>query len=317
MFYKLKIFIYDLKTLILSLINTQKVYMELRHIKYFLKLAEELSFVRAAEKLFISQPPLSRQIKELETEIGAQLFERNNKRVMLTEAGKFYEKEMQEVLKNIERINIKTKKISENQSGEFRIAYVSSTFSGDISTLIQYLSEQFPYVNFRLYELPTVKQIKALEEFKIDLGIVRAPLYSPKIETELWFKDSFSLVFNKNLYSIQSEEEIEKLSEATFVFFNKEYSPQYYYNLLEICAHFGFAPRVVHESNNVSSIIQLVKNGLGVSIVPTTILKSHNYPEIGYIKIQSVNLFTDILLATPKGHQSEIAKTAIKFLKSK
>lgn len=291
--------------------------MELRHIKYFLKLAEELSFVRAAEKLFISQPPLSRQIKELETEIGAQLFERNNKRVMLTEAGKFYEKEMQEVLKNIERINIKTKKISENQSGEFRIAYVSSTFSGDISTLIQYLSEQFPYVNFRLYEVPTVKQIKALEEFKIDLGIVRAPLYSPKIETELWFKDSFSLVFNKNLYSIQSEEEIEKLSEATFVFFNKEYSPQYYYNLLEICAHFGFAPRVVHESNNVSSIIQLVKNGLGVSIVPTTILKSHNYPEIGYIKIQSVNLFTDILLATPKGHQSEIAKTAIKFLKSK
>ena len=84
--------------------------MELRHLKYFLKLAEELSFIRAAEKLFISQPPLSRQIKELETEIGAQLFERNNKRVALTEAGKFYEKEMREVFKNIERINIKTKK---------------------------------------------------------------------------------------------------------------------------------------------------------------------------------------------------------------
>ncbi|WP_269226804.1 LysR family transcriptional regulator [Flavobacterium eburneipallidum] len=291
--------------------------MELRHIKYFLKLAEELSFVRAAEKLFISQPPLSRQIKELETEIGAQLFERNNKRVVLTEAGKFYEKEMREVLKNIERINIKTKKVSENQSGEFRIAYVSSTFSGDISTLIQKLSEQFPYVNFRLYEVPTVKQIKALEEFKIDLGIVRAPLYSPKIETQLWFKDNFSLVFNKNLYSIESEQQIASLSETTFVFFNKDYSPQYYDNLLEICAHFGFAPKVVHESNNISSIIQLVKNGLGVSIVPTTILKSHNYPEIGYIEIKSVNLFTDILLATPKGHSSEIAKTAIEFLKSK
>lgn len=291
--------------------------MELRHIKYFLKLAEELSFVRAAEKLFISQPPLSRQIKELETEIGVQLFERNNKRVILTDAGKFYEKEMREVLKNIELINIKTKKISENQSGEFRIAYVSSTFSGDISALVQYLSEQFPYVNFRLYEVPTVKQIKALEEFKIDLGIVRAPLHSPKIETQLWFKDNFSLVFNKNLYPIQSEQEIEKLSETTFVFFNKEYSPQYYDNLLEICSHFGFAPKVVHESNNISSIIQLVKNGLGVSIVPTAILKSHNYPEIGYIEIQSVNLFTDILLATPKGHLSEVAKTAIEFLKKK
>lgn len=291
--------------------------MKLRHIKYFLKLAEELSFVRAAEKLFISQPPLSRQIKELETEIGSQLFERNNKRVILTEAGKFYEKEMREVLKNIERINIKTRKISENQSGEFRIAYVSSTFSGDISDLVQYLSQQFPYVNFRLYEVPTVKQIKALEEFKIDLGIVRAPLHSPKIETQLWFKDNFSLVFNKNLYPIQSEQEIEKLSETTFVFFNKEYSPQYYDNLLEICAYFGFTPKVVHESNNISSIIQLVKNGLGVSIVPTAILKSHNYPEIGYIEIKSLSLFTDILLATPKGHPSEITKTAIEFLKKK
>ena len=80
--------------------------MELRHLKYFLKLAEELSFVRAAEKLFISQPPLSRQIKELETEIGAQLFERNNKRVILTDAGKYYQKEIRELVQNLERINI-------------------------------------------------------------------------------------------------------------------------------------------------------------------------------------------------------------------
>jgi len=291
--------------------------MELRHLKYFLKLAEELSFVRAAEKLFISQPPLSRQIKELETEIGAQLFERNNKRVVLTDAGKFYEKEIREVLKNIERINIQTKKISENESGEFRIAYVSSTFSGDISELIQYLSTQYPYVNFRLYEVPTVKQIKALEEFKIDLGIVRAPVHSPKITTQLWFKDSFSLVFNNKLYAIHSEQDIEKLSETTFVFFNKEYAPQYYDNLVEICAKFGFTPKVVHESNNVSSIIQLVKNGLGVSIVPTTILKSHVSPELGFVELKSVGLFTDILLATPKDHDSEITKTAIEFLKKK
>lgn len=290
--------------------------MKLRHLQYFLKLAEELSFVRAAQKLFISQPPLSRQIKELETEIGAQLFERNNKRVALTEAGKYYEKEMREVLKNIDRINIQTKKINENQSGEFRIAYVSSTSSGDITSLIQFLSEQYPYVSFRLYELPTVKQIKALEEFKIDLGIVRAPLYSPEIVTQLWFKDSFSLVFNKNVYPIQSEQEIEDLNETIFVFFNKEYAPQYYDNLLEVCAHFGFIPKVVHESNNISAIIQLVKNGLGVSIVPSAILKSHLDPELGCIEIKSVNLFTDILLATPRNFESEIAKTAIAFLKT-
>lgn len=300
--------------LILSIINTLQVFMELRHLKYFLKLAEELSFVRAAEKLFISQPPLSRQIKELETEIGAQLFERNNKRVILTEAGKYYQKEIQELVQNLERINLTTKKISENQSGEFRIAYVSSTFSGDISKLLQFLSEKYPFVNFRLYEVPTVKQIKALEEGKIDLGIIRAPLHSPKIESQLWFKDSFSLVFNRKNYTITSEDDFEQLKEATFVFFNKEYSPRYYDNLLEICSRFGFEPKVVHESNNISSIIQLVKNGLGISIVPTNVVKNYNYTELGFVELKKVNLFTDILLVTPKGNQSEISKAAIEFL---
>ncbi|MFL9830096.1 LysR family transcriptional regulator [Flavobacterium sp. ST-87] len=288
--------------------------MELRHLKYFLKLAEELSFVRAADKLFISQPPLSRQIKELETELGATLFERNNKRVILTDAGKYYQKEILELIQNLERINATTKKISENQSGEFRIAYVSSTFSGDISALIQFLSAQYPFVNFRLYEVPTVKQIAALEEGKIDFGIIRAPLHSPKIDSRLWYKDSFSLVFNRNKYNITSEEDLVHLKEETFVFFNKQYAPYFYDSLLEICAQYGFKPKVVHESNNISSIIQLVKNGLGISIVPTAIMKSHNYPELEFLELKKAHHFTDILLVTPKGNPSEISKLAIQFL---
>ncbi|MFC5682161.1 LysR family transcriptional regulator [Flavobacterium sp. MAHUQ-51] len=291
--------------------------MELRHLKYFLKLAEERSFVRAADKLFISQPPLSRQIKELETELCARLFERNNKRVILTEAGKYYQKEVQELLQNLERINATTKKISKNKSGEFRIAYVSSTFSGDISKLIQYLSNEYPYVNFRLYEVPTVKQIAALEEGKIDFGIIRAPLHSPKIDSQLWFKDRFSLVFNKNHYPITSDKDFENLQTATFVFFNKDYAPHFHDALLEICSQYGFKPKVVHESNNISSIIQLVKNGLGISIVPSAIQKTHNYPELKYINLQKAQRYTDILLATPKGNPSEIAQKAITFLTQK
>ena len=90
--------------------------MELRHLKYFLAVAEELNFTKAAEKLFISQPPLSRQIIELEEEIQARLFIRNNKKVELTEAGKYFEKEVRELFQNLERITVKKKKISENVS---------------------------------------------------------------------------------------------------------------------------------------------------------------------------------------------------------
>ena len=278
-------------------------------------LAEELSFIKASEKLFISQPPLSRQIKELEDEIGARLFNRNNKRVELTEAGKYFELEVRQLLQSLERITLKTKKINDNISGEFRIAYISSTFSGHISKLLKFLSKKFPYVNFRLYEVPTLKQIEDLEQGKLNLGIIRAPLKSPKIKTQLWFKDSFSVVYTKKLIQLKSEKEIEKLKDETFVFFNKDYAPHYYDTLLEICAKYGFTPKVVHESNNISSILQLVKSGLGASIVPTSVVKNNNDAEIGFIELKTVNMFSEVLLATAKDDNSVIANTAINFLR--
>jgi DNA-binding transcriptional LysR family regulator len=234
--------------------------------------------------------------------------------VELTDAGKFYEKEVSELLQSLDKINLKTKKISENISGEFRIAYISSTFSGDITELVKFLSSKYPFVNFRLYEVPTVEQVIGLEQGKIDLGLIRAPLYSPDIETKLWFRDSFSLVYNKNKVDIKTENDIKRLKDETFVFFNKDYAPFYYHSLIEICAKYGFAPKIVHESNNISSIIQLVKNGLGISIVPTNIVKTHHDPELGFLELKKANQYTDILLATSKNSEPEIAREAIKFL---
>jgi len=291
--------------------------MELRHLKYFLAVAEELNFTKASEKLFISQPPLSRQIMELEEELQARLFNRNNKRVELTEAGKYFEKEVKELFQDLERISVKTKKIAENVSGEFRIAYISSIYSSVISDLIKHLKEQFPYVNFKLFEVSTTKQISALEQGKIELGIIRSPVKSSKIKAQLWFKDGFSVVYNKNLIQIKSEEEIPKLKDETFVFFNKDYAPHYHDVLLELCAFYGFEPQVVHESNNINSIVQLVKNGLGISIVPSNIAKNNQDAEIGFIELKKVNLFTDVSLITSKEDDSEITKSAVEFLLKK
>jgi len=288
--------------------------MELRHLKYFLAVAEELNFTKASEKLFISQPPLSRQIMELEEKLQAKLFIRNNKKVELTEAGKYFEKEVTALFQNLERITIKTKKIAENISGEFRIAYISSIYSSVISDLIKHLKEQFPYVNFKLFEVSTTKQIAALEQGKIELGIIRSPVKSPKIKSQLWFQDGFSVVYNKNQIQINSEKEIPNLKDETFVFFNKDYAPHYHEILLELCAFYGFTPKVVHESNNINSIVKLVKNGLGISIVPSNIAKNNTDAEIGFIELKKVNLFTDVSLITLKEDNSEITKSAVEFL---
>lgn len=291
--------------------------MELRHLKYFLAVAEELNFTKAAEKLCISQPPLSRQIIELETEIGARLFNRNNKKVTLTEAGKYFEKEVKALFQDLEQITIKTQKIAHNISGEFRIAYISSIYSGVISELIQHLKAAFPYVNFKLFEISTTKQIAALELGKIDLGIIRSPIKSPKIKSQLWFQEGFSVVYNKSLIQINAEEEIPNLKDETFVFFNKDYAPHYHEVLLELCAYYGFTPKVVHESNNINSIVQLVKNGLGISIVPSNIARNNSDPEIGFIELKKVNLFTDVSLIISKEDDSEITKVAVEFLLKK
>lgn len=288
--------------------------MELRHLKYFLAVAEELNFTKASEKLFISQPPLSRQIIELEEEIQARLFIRNNKKVELTEAGKYFEKEVKELFQNLERITIKTKKIAENISGEFRIAYISSIYAEVISELIKHLKEQFPYVNFKLFEVSTTKQIAALEQGKIELGIIRSPIKSPKIKSQLWFQDGFSVVYNKSCIQINSEKEIPNLKDETFVFFNKDYAPHYHEVLLQLCSFYGFTPKVVHESNNINSIVQLVKNGLGISIVPSNIARNNQDPEIGFIELKKVNLYTDVSLITSKEDDSEITKSAVDFL---
>lgn len=291
--------------------------MELRHLKYFLAVAEELNFTKASEKLFISQPPLSRQIIELEEELGARLFIRNNKKVELTEAGKYFEKEIKELFQMLETITVKTKKIAENVSGEFRIAYISSIYSSVISELIQFLKEQFPYVNFKLFEISTTKQIEALEKGKIDLGIIRSPIKSPKIKSQLWFKDGFSVVFNKNFTNIRSEKEIPNLENATFVFFNKDYAPHYHEVLLELCAFYGFRPKIVHESNNINSIVQLVKNGLGISIVPSNIARNNQDSELGFIELKKISLSTDVSLITSKEDTSEITPFAVAFLLKK
>lgn len=276
--------------------------------------AEELNFTRAAKKLFIAQPPLSRQIKELEQELDARLFDRNNKRVMLTDAGKYFKIEVEQLLQQLEKVKLTTHKIANNTSGEFRIGYISSTFSGVIAALLKHLTELYPYVNFKLFELPTIQQIKALEIGNLDLGILRGPLVSSKIETVRWFKDGYALVYNKELQTIGSEEDITKLAKATFVFFNKNYAPQYYHSLLEICAKYGFVPNVVHESNNINSIIQLVKKGLGISILPASIEENHRDVAVGFFPINKVDLYTEVLLTTPKGDKSVITQTAINQL---
>ena len=277
--------------------------MELRHLLYFKTVAEELHFRKAAEKLFISQPPLSRQIKELEEELGVELFERNNKRVALTEAGRVLKEETDHILNRISAVKHRLKEMKGAITGQLRIGYISSVSQAELIKVLKEIKELYPLVTTRLYELPTIKQVKALEDGKLDIGIMRAPVKSARLKVKTLFVEAFMLVAQQGLLESNKIEELANdLKTKSFVFFNKDYSPEYFAKLEEICQRMGFYPDVSHEVNNVHSILQLVASGVGVSIVPASLKDNFKHLQLDFISLKKLPVCTEVVLAFAEGN---------------
>lgn len=279
--------------------------MEIRHLLYFKAVAEELHFTSAAAKLFISQPPLSRQVKELEDELGVQLFTRNNKRVALTDAGKYFKGEVDAILARLEETKSIVKQIHSGESGEFKIGYISSVYQTHLAEVLKAMHQVFPYVKTSLYEVPTVIQVQDLEQGKLDAGILRAPVKSAKLTVKSLFFDPFMVVVPLKDEQFNTFPEMASfLKQSPFIFFNKTYAPYYNDKLLEICGRMGFTPAITHEVNNVHSILQLVEAGLGVSILPASLKQQYAYLQVSFIALENIPVNTEVVLAYKPSNKS-------------
>jgi DNA-binding transcriptional LysR family regulator len=283
--------------------------MELRHLLYFKTVAEELHFTRAANKLFISQPPLSRQVRELEEELQVQLFERNNKRVTLTNAGKYFKEEVDALFSKLEESKETVRQIHGGISGELKIGYISSVYQSHMAEILKSMQIAFPYLKTSLFEVPTLTQIRALEQGKLDAGILRAPVLSEKLKVESLFFDPFVVVIpfrEETLGKIGSLGDF--LKERPFIFFSKDYAPQYNEKLMEICQRLGFRPDITHEANNVHSILQLVEAGLGVSILPLSLKKQYTGMKVSFVELKGIPVNTEVVLAYKASNKNPALK---------
>ena len=284
--------------------------MELRHLLYFKTVAEELHFRNAASRLCISQPPLSRQIKELEEELGVKLFERNNKRVILTPAGEYLKKETEKIFSQLEESKTIAKQIQAGVNGKLRIGYISSTYHHQLVNVLKEIPAVFPFVRTKLYEVPTAKQIKALEEGKLDIGILRTPVDSEKLKLITLFNDPFVVVIPKSEQVFSATEALKKfLAHQHFIFFNQDYAPDYHRKLVEICQRLGFTPDITHEANNIHSILRLVESGLGVSIVPQSVRHQYATAKLLFIDLPPMPISTEVVIA----YKAENAHPAAKW----
>lgn len=250
--------------------------IELRHIRYFLAVADTLHFGRAAADLFISQPGLSRQIKQLEEVLGYELFKRDNRNVELTAAGKYLQEELRLLSKNLEQALEHGRLVSEGIAGILRFGYLGSAMQNIIPDLLLKFRSVHPNIRFSFQEMENREQVDRLRSGDLDIGFVRLGRVPEELAVRPVLEDTFSLVLPSDhpLNSARREDLLALRSES-FILFERSYSPAYYEQIMQIFDGIGFHPEISHHTVHAGTIYKLVENKFGISIVPTSL--THGY----------------------------------------
>ncbi|UVM22248.1 LysR family transcriptional regulator [Pseudomonas wadenswilerensis] len=248
--------------------------MELRHLRYFIAVAEELHFGRAAQNLGISQPPLSQQIQALEQELGARLFERTNRRVELSEAGRLFLEEARLVLAQVDKAADVARRAQLGELGEMKIGFTSSApFNSSIPKAIHAFRQRFPAVHLNLKEMSSRDVADALLDESIEVGLMRPLALPESLNAVELFREPLVAVINAAHPLAQNSEagvRMAALAHEPFVFFPRSYGSGLHAQLLSLARQAGFSPHFAQEAGEAMTIIGLVAAGLGVSVLPAS-----------------------------------------------
>jgi DNA-binding transcriptional LysR family regulator len=248
--------------------------LELTHLRYFVVLAEELHFGRAAARLYISQPPLTQQIQRLEARVGHALFHRTSRRVELTAAGRVFHDAARAVLAEARIALDAARKVGRGEAGRLTLATPPSLMLDTLPLVIRRFRDRFPAVDVRLREMATSRVFDALESGTANVGLVRSPETPESLPTLASWKEPLVAILPLNHALARTRTFVlKRLATEPFVFFPRDLGPGFYEELLGHCRDAGFEPRVAQEATQWSSVISLVSAGIGVSIGPASIAR--------------------------------------------
>lgn len=243
--------------------------LDARTLRYFIAVAEELNFSRAAERLHISQPPLSQAIKQLEIGLGVTLFNRTSRHVQLTPAGRTLYREAVFLLRQHNNVKRLVHRIGEGLQGQIKIGFVGSMIYRDLPQALIACKERYPNVEQIWLEMNSAEQIELIERGGLDIGIIHSsPVPAGVQGTELTSEPFMVCVPLNHPRSGQTHVALHDLKHDDFITFSRSLSPQYYEILLSMYVKAGFYPSVRFEARHWLSVMSLVSQGLGVSIVP-------------------------------------------------
>jgi DNA-binding transcriptional LysR family regulator len=250
--------------------------MELRHLRYFIAVAEELHFGRAAERLCIAQPPLSQQIRQLEREIGFALFYRTQRRVELTSAAALFLDEARGALASLDKAAAAGRRIARGEVGWLGIGYVGSATYQALPAILAAFRACHPDVELVLRELVSARQADALRDRRIHVGLARPALAGDGIVSEPLVREPlYAAVPAGHSLAASNGVRLADLAAEPFILFPRHPKPSYADWIYDLCETAGFSPTVVQESADMHTAIGLVAAGMGVTLVPASVRAAH------------------------------------------
>lgn len=244
----------------------------LRHIRYFIAVAEELHFRRAAERLGVAQPALSRAIQYLERELDVTLFIRSSRNVQITQAGETFLKGCRGVINSIEHIVDNTRLSHLGQVGSLRIGYTDMASAGRLPNLLKDFQDRQPGIILQPHHDVTVTQLQKLDDGELDIGFVTGPISRTGYEQHPVQSERFvCVVYESHPLATRKSIRMEELAHEDFVHGSSKDWEQFYSYLFPLCRRSGFVPRIVQEAFNTAGILGLVACGMGVTILTDSV----------------------------------------------
>ncbi len=289
---------------------------ELRHLRYFVAVAEELHFGRAAVRLGMAQPPLSQQVQALERSLGVRLLDRSRRHVALTPAGTQLLGDARRILADATSAAQAARRAAKGETGTLSVAFAASVMFLALPRIIRRFREQFSGVHLELRELATGPQLTALRSGELDVGFLRHPPVDPALVTEtVMIEPLVVAVSRRHPLAARRRIALRDLASHDFVLFPSDLAPGLHAQVLSLCSNAGFAPAVRQVSRELYTTVSLVEAGMGVTIIPASVRKM-GWRGVKYFPIPGPAATTHIDAAWRADNGSPVVRAFLELVRS-
>ena len=251
--------------------------MELRHLKYVVTVADTLHFGRAAERLNLSQPPLSQQIRQLETELGVALFHRTKRHVELTDAGRMFVEEARVILAHAAHASNLALRVNQGEVGQLSIGAAGPADAQVFVDILRAFARRHPRIRMVVKNMGSAEQARALSEGRLHVGFVALPIDEPDLATETVLRRPIVIALPRNHpLASRTPVPLHALANEPHIMFARRMGPRLFDAVLAACREAGFNMQIAHEVDNLYTACALVAAGLGVCFVPAGIQEKHS-----------------------------------------